>query len=168
MLLGIKFIDEGVVDGLNKVVRSIIPERTKMLDKAATDTLVKMTQEAPEATGRLRANIKIDRLGSFLTDRIIYPDVEYGFYQETRHRMTQRRPPIEKIQEWAQTVGAGDTKSVAFLIARKIQNAGYPSNPFVLRTYRWVQVQMVKHAQNFLNIVAAQYMAGRETKTFKV
>ena len=164
-MINIRIVDE-VSGALKNVQEGFKPEMVEMLDNAAIDTLRKMTEEAPESTGELRAKIKIDGLGSFLDDRIIYPDVNYAFYQETRAHMPQRRPPLEKIKEWAEVRGF-DNKA-AFLIARKIAQSGYPQNPFVLRTYRWVQVQIVKHAENFLNNIGVRYMAGREVKTFKL
>lgn len=157
-MINIKFQgDKEIVKGLEGVMQEISQGSVQMLDMAARETQVKMQSESPEASGTLKQSISI---GSFSPNmRTIGPDTQYGYYQETRDNLSQNRPPLAKIQAWAAVKGF-DSKA-AFLIARKIAQSGYPANPFVQRTYEWVQGQINQHIGSFMSGIQARYVAGK-------
>ncbi len=156
-MINIKFTgDKEIIRGLENVIQGISQEGTQMLNDAAMETQIMMQSEAPEATGFLKQSISIN--ASSINTRIIGPDAEYGIYQETRDNAPQRRPPISKIMAWAEAKQF-DSKA-AFLIARKIAQTGYKANPFVQRTYEWVQMQIDQYIYPFLTGISARYQAG--------
>lgn len=152
---------EDVTKGLNNMARSISPKGSAMLDRAAAETKGHMKEEAPAASGALQRSIDITAPSQFT--RIIKPFLLYGEAQETRNNQPQGMPPIDKIARWAQVMAAtttpwgGKAQQAAFLIARKIRDSGYPANPFVKRTYGWVQGMISKHISPFIEGIVAEY-----------
>ncbi len=128
-----------------------------MLDRAALETQMKMRSEAPKATGMLARSI--DVISPKESVRVIGPEAQYGYHQETRDNRPQRPPPLAKIQAWAAAKQFDST--AAFLIARKIAQSGYPANPFVQRTYDWVETRIASFTEPFLAGITAQYVRGR-------
>lgn len=133
-------IKEVATKKLDNVMRQLPRIVEDALNMAAMEIKAKMVDEAPEATGQLKSSIDIFP-STF--ERIIKPTAEYAFYKETRNNVSQATPPISRIQEWADAVGASG-KGVAFLIARKIAQTGYTAKPFVRNTYNWAKGQVAK------------------------
>lgn len=125
---------------LNNVMKQLPTIVENALNMAAMEVKTKMVDEAPQATGQLKSSIEI--IPSAF-ERVIKPTAEYAYWKETRDNVSQAKPPISKIQEWADAVGASG-KGVAFLIARKIAQTGYPAKPFVRNTYNWAKAQVGK------------------------
>ncbi len=143
-----------------KRMATVLPiQAESMLDKAASETEGKMKEESPRASGEMTDSIKTIIPESGV--RVIGPGVDYAYYQNNRDWMSQRMPPKEKILQWARAKGFTDTgwgggeSQMAFLIARKIQLRGYPSNRFVLRTFEWLATQIEVLLGSFLSAVVS-------------
>jgi len=121
-----------------------------MLDRLATETKGRMRGEAPYKTGALSKSITVTVPDTFT--RVIEPMATnarpgnpYGKPVETGSRPGYM-PNVFSISQYF-----GVDMKIAFAIAKSIQQRGTPANPFVSRTYNWIESAVSSHAFSFLN-----------------
>jgi hypothetical protein len=89
---------------------------------------------APTASGRLGQSIKVQQnrnpRGRYSRGFTVIADVPYSEYVE-KGRGPGKAPPKEEIQAWLNSVGASQSRSSAFLVARRIGATGTRAQPFM-------------------------------------
>lgn len=149
--------DQGFITGLMEMKNSSIPEEAeKVLDAMAVAVMEKMKNEAPEFTGFLKESIAITRS---TYQRRIQPHPRslsgqfgrnYAYYVEggtgPAVGNSSYTPNVENIALYY-----GASKSLAWAIAYAIKRKGTPANPFVARTFEWIQAMKDRFAGELAN-----------------
>lgn len=159
-ILRVTIKDQGTMNGLMNMKAGIKSEAERILDKIADNVRAKMEQEAPEGeSGRLKGEIAI------LTEtnkRIIEPMAKnlsgskYGQYVEAgtgpRGGNARYMPNVENLMNYYAT-----TKGGAWAMAKRIQEVGTKANPFVQRTFQWLQTRISTFAGELAGNITAYY-----------
>ena len=144
MMVQYKIEADGVIKGLMNMQQAIDPETELALNTAASFAQIKMSQEAPIATGRLRESIKIK---SSKFRREIEPTAQnlgghkYGLFVEKGTGPAGGNAPyVPNVFSIMQHYGV--SKKIAWAIAMSIKQKGTPVNPFVERAFDWVEPRL--------------------------
>jgi hypothetical protein len=153
---------DSFVSALMAVATSITPSMEKLLDNAAADARNKMSEEAPKNYGTLSDQIDVSSPDALT--RIISPlasnqqthrpyaiDVESG----TGSSGPMARPYFPNYKNLATYFGVTD--NIGFAIAMAIYKRGTPANPFVKRTWEWIQIQISKGIEPYFEQLRAAY-----------
>lgn len=160
------------VQGLEEFTRKMnnmsttIPNRASiMLDRASRDTQAKMRSEAPVGKGGLANSIVVTAPTKFM--RVITPMVlnrsgrSYASAVETGTRRYGTLPNLSNLAAYYGLAlyanNGGRLNPVVIAIAKRIKERGTPANPFVKRTFVWIQSQITKHIIPFMQGVTAKY-----------
>lgn len=162
-MLNIIFEGDWKMNGLRNIIQDISPEETKLLDDLAKDTRMKMSQEAPKGLYGLLAS-EIDISSPTQNQRVIEPTARnvkpgnrYALPIEKGWGTTGAFPNVESVAAY---FGATGNMKLAFAIAAGIAKKTYKPNPFVARTFSWVQSRINSMANTFLGRITARYVAG--------
>lgn len=103
------------------------------VQRAAQVAAVEMRQEAPKAFSLLTQSIKVDQISP--TVAWVGPHVTYAWWVEKGRRPGGKMPPRSALLDWVrvkfQLADNRAARSLAWVIARKIQQKGIPAQPFV-------------------------------------
>jgi len=153
---------KGVENGLMKMANQIDPELENALNKVALAGEQKMKNEAPKFTGLLKSSIRTTK---YKFKREIMPHAyslssrSYGRYVERGTGPAAGRsnylPNVYNIMNYY-----GVPKKIAWLIALKIKEKGTPVNPFVERTFDWLEPKIPQFAGEMADRIVAWYQLG--------
>lgn len=106
----------------------------RAVGRAAEELAREARSNAPKAQSILANSIKADKLAPM--DYLVGPHVQHGVPVELGRQPGGRMPPVQSLLDWLKVKGVrgldgGEPREAAWAIARKIQRAGTPAQPFM-------------------------------------